>query len=72
MKHSEIAPLRYSLPEVAQLLGLRRSTLYTRINEGKLCDPQRRSAHVCSASELEQLLGNATGQDGYPTSGAGH
>jgi excisionase family DNA binding protein len=64
MKALEVVPLRYSLPEVARLLGLSRSTLYTRISEGKLAIHKDGRRTFVLASELEryvQRLTQATG-----------
>jgi len=56
MTHSPLAPLRYSLREVEKLLGLSRSTLYTRIAEGKLViQKDGRRTFVC-ATELARYL----------------
>jgi excisionase family DNA binding protein len=56
MTHHTLAPLRYSLTEVGKLLGLSRSTLYTRIAEGKLAIQKDGRRTFILATELQRYL----------------
>ena len=56
MNGTVITPLRYSLREVEKLLGLSRSTLYTRIAEGKLAIHKDGRRTFVLATELQDYL----------------
>jgi excisionase family DNA binding protein len=56
MTQSLIAPLRYSLREAQTLLGLSRSTLYTRIAAGKLTVHKDGRRTFVLAAELDRYL----------------
>jgi excisionase family DNA binding protein len=58
--HSPLTPLRYSLNDVQKLLGLSRSTLYSRIAEGKLTVQKDGRRTFVLATELQDYLQRQT------------